>query len=201
MTEEHGLDRKAVAETVVPWAASSELPVFVGNGFLLRDVFSAGDGPSSFYLFGGMGLASAVACGFLEARPDRRAVVVEGDGNFLMGLCCVAFCGAAGANLTHIVFGNGTYESTGNQGVPLSDSADAEAVARGLGYRHASVVKTRDDLRKELAQAVERPGPVLIWAQGDSGGPIPSRPPLDPAIMTERFRSWCREDALPAHNV
>lgn len=190
MRKGRSLDRKAVAEIVASWADSSEMAVFVGNGFLLREVFSAGDRASNFYLFGGMGLASAVACGYLEAHPELRAAVVEGDGNFLMGLCSAAFCGAVGGDLTHIVFGNGSYESTGDQPVPLSDSADVVSVARGLGYTYASVVKTSDDLRSELERATHQPGPVFVWAQGGSREPVPPRPPLDPGTMTERFRNW-----------
>ena len=45
-------------------------------------------------IFGGMGKASSVALGLALARPDRKVVVLDGDGGLLMNLgSLVTRCG------------------------------------------------------------------------------------------------------------
>src|SRR3970282_1175732 len=57
-----------------------------------------------------MGGAAPLALALALARPDRRVLVLDGDGSLLMQLGSLAtVAGAAPRNLTHLVFKNGVY--------------------------------------------------------------------------------------------
>src|SRR6185503_1828700 len=73
--------------------------------------------------------------GIAMARPERRVLVFDGDGNVLMNLGTLATIAvAAPANLLHVCFDNGVHASTGGQPT-ISDRVHLEAVARAAGYR------------------------------------------------------------------
>src|SRR3989454_5847486 len=68
---------------------------------------------------GFMGGASSLGLGLALARPDRRVIVFDGDGSLLMQLGSLAtIAGAQARNLTHLVFKNGVYHTSGAQGIP-----------------------------------------------------------------------------------
>ncbi len=61
---------------------------------------------------GAMGLASSHALGLALGRPDRRVIVLDGDGSLLMNIgTLVTTAEAAPKNLYHFVMENGTYEA------------------------------------------------------------------------------------------
>src|SRR5438477_9148592 len=72
--------------------------------------------PLNMTCVGFMGGASALGAGIALARPDRKVVVLDGDGSLLMQLGSLPTIGGAGPhNLHHIVFQNGVYETSGSQ--------------------------------------------------------------------------------------
>ena len=76
---------------------------------------------------GFMGGASAMGLGLALARPDRRVVVFDGDGSLLMQLGSLAtIAGAQPRNLTHLVFKNGVYHTSGSQEIPGGLQVDVE---------------------------------------------------------------------------
>ena len=65
-----------------------------------------------------MGGASALGLGLALGAPDRRVIVFDGDGSLLMQLGSLAtIAGAAPRNLTHLLFKNGVYHTSGAQGM------------------------------------------------------------------------------------
>jgi thiamine pyrophosphate-dependent acetolactate synthase large subunit-like protein len=64
--------------------------VITGLGSSTWDVAAAGDSPLNFYLWGGMGGAAVMGLGLALAQPDRRVLVITGDGEFLLGLGALA---------------------------------------------------------------------------------------------------------------
>ena len=88
---------------------------------------------------GFMGGASSLGLGLALARPDRRVLVLDGDGSLLMQLGSLAtVAGAAPRNLVHFLFKNGVYHTSGAQGIPGGLSVDFVMMARGAGYRMAT---------------------------------------------------------------
>src|SRR5919199_369114 len=75
--------------------------------------------PDHLDIVGCMGSASTIGLGIALSRPERRVIVVDGDGSLLMQLgSLVTIAGAAPPNYYHFVFDNGVYETTGNQSLP-----------------------------------------------------------------------------------
>src|SRR3974390_2394650 len=88
----------------------------------------------NFFSVGAMGLASSHGLGFALGRPDKRVIVLDGDGSLLMNLgSLVTIAAAAPKNLVHFVCHNGTYEANGSHPLP-NPNVDFNALARAAGY-------------------------------------------------------------------
>jgi phosphonopyruvate decarboxylase len=130
------------------------------TGYISRDLFGQGDRAENLYLQGAMGHAVSVATGVALRRPDRRVVVLDGDGSALMHLGAMSTVGQLSLpNLVHVVLDNGRYESTGGQATSASTTSFTD-VATACGYRHAFSVGTVQQLR-DAAAVLQAPGPVL----------------------------------------
>src|SRR5918995_7510842 len=90
---------------------------------------------------GFMGGASTLGLGIALARPNRRVVVLDGDGSLLMQLGSLAtVAGARPRNLTHLLFKNGVYHTSGAQEIPGGIAVDFVMMAKGAGYRSAFAI-------------------------------------------------------------
>ncbi|MDE0057699.1 MAG: thiamine pyrophosphate-dependent enzyme [Defluviicoccus sp.] len=70
--------------------------------------------PLNYVSVGAMGQASSHALGLAIGLPDRKIVVLDGDGSLLMNLGSLVTIAEAGPeNLVHFVVENGTYEANG----------------------------------------------------------------------------------------
>ena len=79
---------------------------------------------------GFMGGASSIGLGLALAEPERRVVVLDGDGSLLMQLGSLAtVAGAKPPNYIHFLFNNGIYHTSGSQEIP----GGAERGFRRLG--------------------------------------------------------------------
>jgi thiamine pyrophosphate-dependent acetolactate synthase large subunit-like protein len=134
----------------------------VANGYISRDAFNLDDRPQNFYMLGSMGLGSAIAFGAALSQPERRLMVLDGDGNLLMGLGGLTVIGAyAPSNLYHVCLDNGAYASTGNQPT-ISEKVCLEGIAREAGYGWSKKVDTADDLKAALTEMTSQPGPAFL---------------------------------------
>jgi phosphonopyruvate decarboxylase len=112
---------------------------------------------------GFMGGASSLGLGMALARPDRRVLVLDGDGSLLMQLGSLAtVAGAAPRNLVHFLFKNGVYHTSGAQGIPGGLSVDFVMVAKGAGYRMAVAIDDLDDFTRRLPEILRAEGPVFV---------------------------------------
>ena len=82
------LDRRAVVARILK--DRGDALVVTGLGSTTWDTAAAGDNPHNLYLWGGMGGAASCALGLALAQPDRRVLVLTGDGEMLMGLGSLA---------------------------------------------------------------------------------------------------------------
>ena len=183
-------DAIAIVHEHAQRARPQEALVVHANGMISRAGFTHGDRAAHFYMIGSMGLASSIGLGIALARPSRRVVVCDGDGNVLMNLGTLALIGARRPpNLLHVCLDNGVYGSTGNQRT-LSRDVPLESVARAAGYAGAMRVDDRTALAAALEDLRERPGPafLLVRITPDLPDPVFRRVAIDPAAMTERFR-------------
>ena len=92
--------------------------VYVICNALARDVFETADQPNNLYLAHAMGQALAVGIGIAYASPSREVVVIDGDGNAMMGSAMWTLLHTA-PKLSYYVLVNGVYETTGGQPIVL----------------------------------------------------------------------------------
>jgi thiamine pyrophosphate-dependent acetolactate synthase large subunit-like protein len=126
------MDRRAAMHTLL--AKRDGLLLVTGLGSTTYDAAAVGDNDANFYLWGAMGGAAMIGLGLALARPDRRVLVVTGDGDMLMGLGALATIGVQRPpNLTIVVFDNGRYAETGMQASHTDTAVELTGVARSCG--------------------------------------------------------------------
>jgi len=114
-------------------------------------------------LAGAMGKASSMGLGVALARPDRNVWVFDGDGSLLMNLGTLVTIGnASPRNLIHVVYENGTYDTTGGQPIPGAGTVDFAAMARAAGYARAFTVDNMEELQNRLPELLSGPNPTLV---------------------------------------
>ena len=177
---------------VLAWADRFELPVVIGNGLLCRESAALADRNKNLYLFGGMGLASAVASGLCmvaDADPRRPPVVLEGDGNFAMGLQGAAQFANLGSPVTHVVLCNGTFESSGGQTIPAAFSSPGRVadVARALGYDLVTEPADAHTLGVGLARTSAVSRSRFFAVRCEAREDRPPRPAISPREAARRF--------------
>ena len=134
-----------------------------------------------------LGLVSSIAAGLALALPQRKVIAIDGDGAFLMNLCGLPTIALQNpGNLIHLLFDNGVYEASGGTATAAS-VADAVALARAAGYKHAIWVNTPADFRAEFVSARRRNELTLIAAKVDPGQPK-NLPPLRLDELENKYR-------------
>ena len=110
-----------------------------------------------------MGGASSLGLGLALANPERRVIVFDGDGSLLMQLGSLAtIAGARPRNLTHLLFKNGVYHTSGAQNIPGGFDVDFVMMAKGAGYRSAYAVHEIGEFKRRLPAMLSEEGPVLV---------------------------------------
>ena len=105
------LDRRAVAARILQHRRDAL--VVAGLGAPCWDTAAAGDDALNFYTWGGMGGAAMVGLGLALAQPERRVLIITGDGEILMGLGSLATIGVQNpGNLAVVVMDNEHYGET-----------------------------------------------------------------------------------------
>ncbi len=116
-----------------------------------------------FPLSGCMGKASSFGLGLALAHPERRVMVLDGDGSLLMNLgAMVTMSTQAPENLVHFLFDNGVYAVTGGQPVPGAGRADWERMAFAAGYAATFSFDNLEDLTTGIDEALGTKGPVFV---------------------------------------
>ena len=111
---------------------------------------------------GGMGKASSVALGISLARPDRKVIVIDGDGSLVMNLgSLVTIAGKAPENLYHFVLENGVYAVTGGQPIPNAGGLSFAGLARAAGYASAFEFDDLEEWVTSVDEVMSSKGPVL----------------------------------------
>ncbi len=117
-----------------------------------------------------MGHATSMGLGLALAQPNRRVIVMSGDGSLLMNLgSLVTIAAHAPKNLIVILFDNGVYEVTGAQPTPGTpgarvngDAVDFIAMARASGIRSLYHWSSFADWKSGIQWAFADRGPTFI---------------------------------------
>ncbi len=171
-------------------AARGNALVVTGLGSTTYDAFATHDSPLTFYLWGAMGAAAMIGLGLANAQPERRVLVVTGDGEMLMGLGSLATIGAARtANLSIVVIDNEHYAETGMQASHTARGVDLAGIANAAGFAHATTVRAQDELESLVPALYARAGPVFAVIKVVAEPAAIALPPRDGAYLRSRFRA------------
>ncbi|MGI9508164.1 MAG: thiamine pyrophosphate-dependent enzyme, partial [Geminicoccaceae bacterium] len=136
-----------------------------GLGASTWDLAAADGSDLNVYLWGGMGLACSIGLGLALAQPDRRVLVVTGDGEMMMGIgSLAAVAAAAPTNLAVLVLDNQAFGETGNQKGLTAGPTSIAHMAKGAGFVTTMTANGPDDLSALEDLLLEKPGPSLAVA-------------------------------------
>jgi thiamine pyrophosphate-dependent acetolactate synthase large subunit-like protein len=111
-----------------------------------------------------MGGHAGFALGLALARPERKLVLFDSEGDILMSLGMLAtIAEQAPANFYHFLLDNEVYATTGGQPVPNAKNVAYDKLALASGYPRAHAFEAAGDLARELPGILSRPGPVFVW--------------------------------------
>lgn len=169
-----------------------EVSIVSTTGHTSRELMTYGEeNPKNFYMFGSMGCATPFAYGLAKSRPDRKFIILDGDGAFLMRPESKAVCSDMNLdNVLHIIFKNGSHLSTGNQTLPCMN----DFVNIVLGCSSSDEVKVIDDIT-DFIWAVNRwlkspsnqePSTLIVNVSSEIVPDLP-RPKSTPEEILERF--------------
>lgn len=184
------MNRLTAIKTVVDKLEGEELLIHA-NGDISRESLCCSDRLENFYLLGSMGLPAAVALGLALQLPDRKIIVMDGDGNILMGFGNLAQIGASQpANLLHVVFDNQVYGTTGNQPT-ISGELKLDRIAKAAGYKNCYSIEKQDELEIIFPTLLEKLGPhfLQIKVSAEPGEKCPRIPYPAPEIKDRFMRS------------
>jgi thiamine pyrophosphate-dependent acetolactate synthase large subunit-like protein len=163
--------------------------IVCGLGAPTYDVAAAGDDEKNFYLWGAMGGAAMIGLGLALARPQRRVLVVTGDGEMLMGMGSLAtIAEQRPPNLAVVVLDNGAYGETGMQKSHAGGATNLAEVAKGCGISLSLEVRGDNELA-QLAHLIRTAQEPLFARIVVAAEDLPRVLPLrDGVALKLRFR-------------
>ena len=197
---------EAVAEAVAPAFVLDRMeavPALIGRheDFLIvaglagtsRDVAAmTADGAHTYSMAGAMGGAAMIGLGLALARPDKRVLVVTGDGELLMNIGSLATIAVLNPpNLAIVCVDNGHYGETGYQKSHTSLGVDLERIAAGSGIKRSLTVEREPDLAAGARLIREGNGTAFVLLRVKPTDPPAYKRNLDPARCRVRFRTAC----------
>ncbi len=186
---DYPLRRREVVAAML--ADRGDMLVVAGLGAPVWDCTAVADHPLNFPLWGAMGGAAAMGLGLAMAQPERRVLVITGDGEMLMGLGALTTIGAQKPdNLAIVVCDNERYGETGMQLTHTAGGLDLPAMALAAGFASAAGISSDNEFKAALPAIRSAPGPafwsIKIRAENLAIGAMP---PKDGVTLKDRFRA------------
>ena len=180
------LMRREVVKTLL--ADRGGMLAIGGLGAPAWDITAAGDTPLNLPLWGGMGAAAVMGLGLAQAQPERRVLVVTGDGEMLMGIGSLATIAVKRpGNLAIVVLDNEHYGETGMQETATRHGVDLVGMARAAGIADSRLVRTAEELLA-LHQAIRAGGLIFAVIKIDEAPQPLVLPPREASILQARMR-------------
>ncbi len=182
------LSRRDVVQEIL--CRRGDALVVAGLGSSAWDCAAVSDCALDFLLWGAMGSAAAIGLGLAQAQPNRRVLVITGDGEIVMGLGSLASIGGARVgNFALIVLDNEHYGETGMQPSHTSGLLDLVGLARSCGFTQAQEVTDINLLQQSIPIIYDEPGPIAINIKVKAEEISRVLPPRDGVYLKNRFRS------------
>jgi sulfopyruvate decarboxylase subunit beta len=155
-------------------------------GAVAAELYSLGHRANFFYLEHAMGLASSIGLGVALAQPERKVVVVDGDGSVLMNLGgLTTLARYAPPNLTHLIFDNESLLSVGGFPTATATGSDLAAIARGAGIASVRAVADLDAFVAAARAAIAADELSSVVAKVEAVGPASFH--MDLHLLENRF--------------
>ena len=165
--------------------------VVTGLGSPSYDVHAYCDTYDNYYLWGAMCGAALTGLGLAQAQPNKRVMVITGDGEMLMAFGAMATIAVAKpSNLDIIVLDNQHFGETGMQDSHTGMGINLSGVAAACGFAETRVlcsIKDVDALCAELKKPAK--GPRLYVLKIAAQNLPRSLPPRDATFIKTRFRA------------
>jgi hypothetical protein len=199
MLRAHGQDLAAMTAPTISLDRCQAVPKLIGRheDFLIiaglagaaRDVVAlTRDGAHAYALAGAMGAAAMMGLGLALAQPERRILVVTGDGELLMNLGALATIAVTKPrNLAILCVDNGHYGETGYQKTHTSFGVDLERTAAACGIAGTCAVSSEAEMPSG-ARLLRADGPVFVLLRVKPTDPPSYKRNLDPSWLRLRFR-------------
>jgi thiamine pyrophosphate-dependent acetolactate synthase large subunit-like protein len=164
--------------------------LIAGLGGSARDVGAVtGDAAHVYSLGGAMGAPCMMGLGLALARPDKRVLVVTGDGDLLMNIGALATIAVIDPpNLAIVCVDNGHYGETGWQKSHTSLGVDLEKMAAGAGIKRTQTVAVEADVATGARLIREGNGTAFVVLRVRPTEPAPFRRNFDASFCRDRFR-------------
>lgn len=166
--------------------------LFIGGlGGTARDTTRLTDGGDNLYALGGaMGAAAMMGLGLALAQPNRKVLVITGDGELLMNLGALATIAVMNpSNLSIICVDNGHYGETGYQTSHTGRGVDLEAIAKGAGIRNTATVQSEDQIENGAQIVRQADATSFVLARVSTKESAPRKRNLDATACRIAFRN------------
>jgi thiamine pyrophosphate-dependent acetolactate synthase large subunit-like protein len=112
-----------------------------------------------------MGGAIPLALGLALAQPQRRVIVLSGDGSLLMSMgSLVTVVAAACSNLCVILMDNEIYDVTGRQKTAASElNIQFDEMARSIGFETVRSCSDAPSWESTVGPFLQSSGPTFCW--------------------------------------
>lgn len=183
------MDRREAVNKLL--AARDGALVVTGLGSPSYDVHAAGDVDGNYYLWGAMGGAALTGLGIAQAQPNKRVMVITGDGEQLMAFGALATISvAAPKNLDIIVLDNQHFGETGMQSSHTGRGIAFDRIAAASGFADTAELRSLEEV-DALVERLRAPasGPRLFVLKINAENLPRSLPPRDAVFIKNRFRA------------
>lgn len=166
--------------------------VITNIALVSRQLYSVGHSDLNLYRIQ-MGYPLPMGLGLAMALPQRRVIVLDGDGSLLMGLGALTTAANENPkNLGLIVFDNQCYDNPGGLPSATAGKADLAAIARASGIRNSAVCADVDAFDSALAKALASEEIFSVVAKVERTAPEEERIPPLPFDLTENTYIFLR---------
>jgi thiamine pyrophosphate-dependent acetolactate synthase large subunit-like protein len=190
MSPSYILDRREAVPAMV--GDHKKLLIVCGLAGTSNDIAAlTGDTANIFTSGGIMGAAVSVGLGLAIAQPDRKVLVVTGDGELLMNVGSLATVAVHNPpNLAIMCVDNGHYGETGYQRSHTSLGVDLEQMARGAGIVNTRTVATQDELVDGKRALHESNGTSFVLLRVSTSPPAKFNRDRDAGRCATRMRAY-----------
>jgi phosphonopyruvate decarboxylase len=148
------------------------------------------DGAHTFTMAGAMGAACTMGLGLALARPDKRVLVITGDGELLMNVGALATISVLNpANLSIVCVDNGHYGETGYQKSHTSLGIDLEKIAIGAGIKMTRTISRESEIADGARLLRAGNGTAFVLLRVKPTDPPGFKRNMDPAAVRIRFKT------------